>query len=329
MKLCPIGEQSYAGPARVSFRHLYETRLCSHEPGIKKDPVRPSPLRSGGAGRNRTADLRIANATLSQLSYGPEIVHCGERAAYDSRVVCVANPLEHIILPCCPDHAMALAQPIVIVFAKAPMPGRCKTRLARRVGPVLAARYYQAMTEQVIAHATRQAPGRVVLACAPDTRHPLFSRLARRYGCSLVRQSRGTLGQRMADALNQHQRHDAGAVVIGTDQPDLAGLPLAEVLALLDATVDMLMAPTHDGGYWLIGGRRTPRGVFQGVAWSTPRVARQTRAAMRSRALRWREGPSMRDIDDYRDWCAQPRDQRSRLARAAVMPGLARRYVDP
>ena len=222
---------------------------------------------------------------------------------------------------------MPVAQPVVIVFAKAPVPGRCKTRLARHVGPVLAARCYQAMTEQVIAHATRQAPGRVVLACAPDTRHPLFTRLARRYGCSRMRQSGGDLGRRMAHALRQNQRRGAGAVVIGTDQPDLARLPLADVLARLDETIDMLMAPTHDGGYWLIGGHHTPRGVFQGIAWSTPRVARQTRAAMQARALSWREGPSMRDIDDYRDWCAQPRDQRARLLCSAIMPGLRPRLV--
>ena len=100
------------------------------------------------------------------------------------------------------------------------------------------------------------------------------------------------------------------------------------LLARLDDTIDMLMAPTHDGGYWLIGGRHTPAGVFQGIAWSTPRVARQTRAAMQSRALCWREGPPMRDIDDYRDWCAQPREQRARLLRGAIMPGLRPRLVN-
>ena len=84
----------------------------------------------------------------------------------------------------------------------------------------------------------------------------------------------------MARALGQHQRRGAGAVVIGTDQPDLARLPLADVLARLDDTIDMLMAPTHDGGYWLIGAKRRPviRPPFAGVRWSTGHARADTLA---------------------------------------------------
>ena len=215
----------------------------------------------------------------------------------------------------------------LIVFAKAPQPGRCKTRLARRMGHPLATRCYQAMTEQVVAQATRLAPRSVVLAVAPNTGHPFFKHLARGYGCRLRRQASGDLGRRMHHALRQAQRADGAALVVGTDQPDLHGGRMADLLEQAADGAACVVAPTDDGGYWTIGGRDTPAGMFRGVAWSTPRVARQTRQAMRRLGLAHIEGPCMRDIDDYRDWCGQPRHQRARLLRAAIMPGRRHRLV--
>ena len=235
------------------------------------------------------------------------------------------------VLPTPEIHLMAgsLSSTTLIVFAKAPRPGRCKTRLARRMGHGLATRCYQAMTEQVVAQATRLAPGAVVLAVAPDTRHPFFKRLARVYGCRLRRQARGDLGRRMHHALAQAQRADGTALVVGTDQPDLDGGRMAELLERATERPACVMAPTDDGGYWTIGGQQTPAELFRGVAWSTPRVAGQTRQAARRLGLACIEGPRMRDIDDYRDWCGQPRSQRARLLRAAVMPGRRRGLVSP
>ena len=277
---------------------------------------------SGGAGRNRTADLRIANATLSQLSYGPffRLLTC-KRAAYDSRLMSVANPLHsNEAFPSREDDLT------IVIFAKAPIPGHCKTRLARGVGNTRAARIYRAMLEHAVAAITADAPGRVILACAPDTRHPLFRGLARRYGVARYRQARGDLGTRMADGI----RHALGpnrsgsVLVVGSDQPELDGPWLANARrALADTGRAAWLAPTEDGGYWAIGLNRNIPRVFRGPRWSTPRVSTATRSGMTRLGLDYAELAPRNDIDEVRDWRRLAPDLRTQLSRRATMPGIA------
>ncbi|RJS93108.1 TIGR04282 family arsenosugar biosynthesis glycosyltransferase [Salinisphaera sp. Q1T1-3] len=217
----------------------------------------------------------------------------------------------------------AITKPVsVLLFVKAPVPGRCKTRLARHVGNVHAARCHRAMTEHVVRHLAGLPDVRLTLMCAPDTRHAFFRRLARRYRCRLERQHRGTLGQRMHHALRQAIRRQEPALVMGSDQPDLADLPLAGVRQALDADRAVL-APTHDGGYWFIALPQTQARLFWGISWSTPRVARQTRTGFRRLRMSWTESTPRRDVDTHADWRALPRRTRLALGRAVVMPGRA------
>ena len=213
---------------------------------------------------------------------------------------------------------------IVVIFAKAPIPGRCKTRLAKSVGSRRAAHVYRAMLEHAVATMSAQAPGRVILACAPDTRHPLFVRLARRYRVQRYRQVRGDLGTRMAAGIRLGRRHARHVVLMGSDQPALDGDWLRQARrALGQDDRGAWLAPTTDGGYWAIGLSHAPTRIFRGPCWSTPRVISTTRTAMNRLGLVRAELVARNDIDELRDWQCLDRELRRCLSRHATMPGHA------
>jgi rSAM/selenodomain-associated transferase 1 len=191
------------------------------------------------------------------------------------------------------------------VFAKAPLPGLAKTRLAPALGPQGAA----ALAERLLCHALEQAVaadvGPVQLCATPDASHPLFARLAQTHGVALAGQGDGDLGERMHRALALAlQRHDA-ALLIGSDMPALDAQVLRDAARALQAH-DAVFVPALDGGYGLVGLRRADARVFAGIDWSTPQVMAQTRERLRGAGLVWAELPPLADIDTPADLAHLP-----------------------
>jgi rSAM/selenodomain-associated transferase 1 len=191
----------------------------------------------------------------------------------------------------------------VLVFAKAPVAGYAKTRLAPALGHDGAAR----LAERLLQHAVEQAcaadVGPVTLFCAPDSTHHAFERLAQAQGVRLAEQCGGDLGMRMATALIGALRLNRTAVLIGTDAPKLDATYVRGAAHALLAH-DAVFAPTFDGGYALVGLHRpaneAPR-LFEGIAWSTPRVMTQTRERLATLRLTHVELAPLADIDEPAD----------------------------
>lgn len=142
--------------------------------------------------------------------------------------------------------------PPLVVMAKAPVPGRVKTRLAPHLGPDRAAALCAAMTADVLALARAAGPARVAaddLAWAATLDLPAELQAA------------GDLTARLRRALRD------GGLAIGTDAPTLPAALLAEARAAL-ARHDVVFAPAFDGGYVLVGVRPGALGVFDGIPWS-------------------------------------------------------------
>lgn len=190
----------------------------------------------------------------------------------------------------------------ILVFARAPVPGRCKTRLIPHLGRLGAARLHRQLTERAVA--TAAASGAAVeLWCTPHTGHGGFHRLRRAYGLRLRRQAVGDLGAKMAGAIGQALRRGAtSCVVIGTDCPNLGVGDLRQAFAAL-ANHDAVLQPATDGGYVLIGARRLPAGALRSIRWSSGKELAQTRARLARFGLAWHELPARCDLDtpaDYR-----------------------------
>ena len=192
------------------------------------------------------------------------------------------------------------ASAVVIVFARAPIPGAAKTRLIPRMGAWRAARLHA----RLAAHAVRVARGAartVEVHVTPGTRHAFFRRLQALESIRLERQRGRDLGQRMRSAFERGLRRHRFVILIGTDCPVLAPRDLRRALRLLRAGTDAVLAPAEDGGYALIGLRRLRGGIFEGIAWGGDAVLRDTLAKMQAAGLRARLLRRVWDVDRAAD----------------------------
>ena len=211
---------------------------------------------------------------------------------------------------------MSAVNATVVVFAKAPVPGLAKTRLA----PALGAEGAAALAERLLVHATAAAVaarlGPVELCVTPDASHPVFQRLALERGLSLALQGGGDLGERMHRALQRHLQRQvqrqiqrriqhgsqrqpqphAPVLLMGADAPALDAALLREAAALLN-THDAVFVPALDGGYALVGLSRPQPMLFEGMVWSTASVMQASRLRARAAGLRWAETAAVADID--------------------------------
>jgi uncharacterized protein len=189
----------------------------------------------------------------------------------------------------------------LIVFAKAPVPGRAKTRLAPALGEAGAALLAERLLEHTLHHAMGCGFAEVELCATPDAEHPAFTRLAARHpGLVLQVQGEGDLGRRMHRALARQLERHAAVLLIGTDAPALDSTTLqAAARALHEA--DAVFVPAHDGGYALVGLAAVHAALFHNIPWSTAAVMAQTRQRLHSAGLRWAELPAVPDIDEPAD----------------------------
>jgi rSAM/selenodomain-associated transferase 1 len=189
----------------------------------------------------------------------------------------------------------------VLIFAKAPVPGKVKTRLAPLLGAEGAARFYRRMAQQCLETAIAAGVGPVELWCAPDTAHPWFLSLAACYGLRLVPQRGRDLGERMRTALAVTLQRHRHAILVGTDCPALCPEDLRAARDGLDGATDAVFCPVEDGGYALVALRHAAAALFESIAWSTTEVMATTRQRLRALEWRWTELPLRWDVDQPED----------------------------
>ena len=181
----------------------------------------------------------------------------------------------------------------LIVFGRYPVPGRSKTRLIPAFGPAWAADLQRQLTEKIVATAEAFAlqRGVNVEVCFEGGSE---QKMRRWLGpdVSLSRQTPGDLGTRMYAAF---QRGCRCAVLIGTDIPELRVDHLRQAFDALSEN-DLVIGPSRDGGYWLIGLNRPVR-LFEGIKWGTRAVFAQTLALANGQGLRVKELDYLTDID--------------------------------
>jgi uncharacterized protein len=183
----------------------------------------------------------------------------------------------------------------ILIFAKAPVPGKVKTRLIPALGAEGAARLAAEMLHRTAREALESAIGAVELCADPASDDEAWKG---RIPLDLIPSSQGSgeLGERLARAAQRVVAGGERVILIGTDCPELDRHRLAAAAAAL-GDHDAVIHPAQDGGYVLLGLRRFDPSLFEGIAWSTDAVAAQTMA--RIEALGWslQVGETLRDID--------------------------------
>lgn len=185
---------------------------------------------------------------------------------------------------------------VLVVMARQPAPGAVKTRLAGRLGADGACALYRAFLAD-LGETLAGGPWRLVWAVTPadaDLR-------------PIVGGAPDCLAQR-GDTLDERMDHCfadlfvAGAprvVMIGADAPHLGAAAIAAAFAALDEA-DVVLTPTRDGGYCLVG-LRAAHDLFRGIAMGSERVFGETVARAAARGLRTRVHPTTFDVDVWDD----------------------------
>ena len=182
----------------------------------------------------------------------------------------------------------------LIVFARAPVLGTGKRRLARDIGDVAALRFERLMLARVLRRLARDGRWHPRIAVTPDR-----SRHRKRLwpsGIAVIGQGDGDLGIRMQRALACCP--PGPTILVGTDIPGLRPHHIAEAFRLLGRH-DLVFGPAADGGFWLVGARRSPRlpPLFERVRWSTPHALKDTLASL-DRRVSPGFAPTLEDVDD-------------------------------
>lgn len=190
---------------------------------------------------------------------------------------------------------------ILLVFAKAPRPGHVKTRLARAWGAAAAADVYRRLGRQVVAQLAG-APAQTILCFdPPGSEDEIRAWLGGRGVRAFMPQGDGDLGERMSRATVAAFARGARAVVVtGTDAPAVGA---GTVVRALDALrcADVVIGPSSDGGYYLIGLAAPQPALFGDMPWSTEHVFRETTSRCADLGLRVTCLPVESDIDRPED----------------------------
>jgi rSAM/selenodomain-associated transferase 1 len=190
----------------------------------------------------------------------------------------------------------------IAVMAKASVPGRTKTRLVPPLSAQEAAVFNTAFLQDIAANlaaAAREADIRTYMAYGPPGSERFFAEtLPPNVG--LIEAWLPDFGDCLFHAIDRLLDDGHGAaVVLNSDSPTLPTSLLTRTAEVLAKPGDRaVLGPSSDGGYYLLGVKRRHRRLFEGIDWSTERVARQTRERAREIGLELYELPQWYDVDD-------------------------------
>lgn len=161
-------------------------------------------------------------------------------------------------------------------MVKAPRAGFVKTRLVPELSKKEAAALAACFAQDVVWGASQVAANLLIAYAPSDGREVLEAILPD--GVLWFEQQGEDLGARLESAAAHANGLDfAPLIFLGADSPTLPPAYIATAIERLTAEVaDVVLGPTDDGGYYLIGLRRPERGLFQDIAWSTPKAYAQT-----------------------------------------------------
>jgi len=227
------------------------------------------------------------------LVEGPILV--AEDDAFSGDFVEVRESFHSSSLPGGIIHLVAMTDTLVI-FAREPVPGTVKTRLAAGVGAEAAAEIYRLLLDHTVE--TSLASGvEVLLSLAQEPDREWVDGL----GLPFEVQGGGDLGERMTECFaRRFSNGGERVVIIGSDNAHLESDDIRSALAALEEN-PVVLGPAEDGGYWLVGQRGPGVDLFSDIPWSAPNTLDATRSRLRDLSVEWHELEVLPDIDTVED----------------------------
>ena len=190
---------------------------------------------------------------------------------------------------------------ILICFCKHPDAGMVKSRLAKDLGNVHAAKIYNILLGDTLNN-TCQANIKSFLYCYPNIRHPILEQYSENYKFELREQADGDLGMKMYQAIKTHLTTNKNIVLIGSDCIELDSDYIQQAFDQLENGNNIVLGPTEDGGYSLIGANKIDKTIFEGIEWSSDQVLKQTLLKITNLGWKYSRLPTVRDLDTLEDF---------------------------
>lgn len=189
----------------------------------------------------------------------------------------------------------------ILVFCKAPIAGQVKTRLTPQLNKQAAADIHTDLTRRILGLLTESQLCPVQLWCSPTIAHPFFEDCAKDYQLSLSLQQGRDLGERMLHAIDHALQQSSRVLLIGCDCPSLTINDFDFAINALQNAQDIVLAPAEDGGYVVIGMKRTYPELFINKTWGHASVLMMTRQQIKKMNLNCIETAMQWDIDTFDD----------------------------
>lgn len=190
------------------------------------------------------------------------------------------------------------------VMTKAPRAGQVKTRLTPPLTPEEAAAlntcFLRDTTAAISITATKDAARGIAVYTPVGAETAYAGILPAKF--QLVPQRGELFGERLLFAAEDLlQLGFASFCLIDSDSPTVPEPAFAQAVATLAQPDDavVVLGPSEDGGYYLIGLKKLHRGLFEDIAWSTERVLEQTIERARKLDLKIHLLPTWYDVDDH------------------------------
>ncbi len=186
----------------------------------------------------------------------------------------------------------------LIIFARNPVRGKVKTRLAATMGDDKALFIYQSLLEHTVQITQRLPYDRYVFYADGISQNDVWSD-----NLYLKKNQEGNdLGQRMLHAFDTlFQQGYQKIIIIGTDCFELSSSILSDAFTVLDGK-EVVIGPSVDGGYYLLGMRQFFPFLFEEKAWSTDSVYSSTVQQLAMQNISYDLLPVLNDIDTEDDW---------------------------
>ncbi|MGD2294946.1 MAG: TIGR04283 family arsenosugar biosynthesis glycosyltransferase [Candidatus Aminicenantes bacterium] len=186
----------------------------------------------------------------------------------------------------------------LVILTRNPDPGQVKTRLIPALGPQKAASLHKKMTEHTLKWASflaKKSSGLLEIRFDGGNRDEMAEWLGLEW--DYVPQGEGDLGDRMAGAFRENfQKGREKVVIVGTDCPQMTAFHVEKAFDALKSH-DLVLGPTVDGGYCLIGLKRLLPDLFTSMAWGTETVFQDTLERAKNAGLSVKSLEPLQDVD--------------------------------
>jgi len=205
----------------------------------------------------------------------------------------------------------------LIIFAKEPRKGKVKTRFHKRLSRETCLNLYRAFLKDAVHLAkTADCETRIVAYAAKGKIPAYFKKIAPSF--DFYKQRGRNFGRRIHDVFRFASKNkDAKIVIIGSDSPALPPRYIKQAFNKLTRS-DLVLGPTHDGGYYLIGLKKPCSGLFRGVKWSTCKTMENTITNARRLNKKVSLLPESYDVDEPESFSYLERDLRKRSKKTAL-----------